>query len=256
MTHSIMELKKILQRTAAVALALLVWQAAATYIGESILLASPLQVVKRLALLAKTSDFWLTILNTLKRIAYGFLLGLSVGSVLAFLGSRFSFIKTLLWPYMITIKSVPVASFIVVAIVVLSSSSRLSVFISFLMVLPIVYTNLISGIEDTDKKLLQMAEVYNLSKTKKLVYITLPQIKPYLLSASSVSIGLAWKSGVAAEVIATQNNTIGEELYLAKVHLETADLFAWTVAVVVCSILCEKLFVYILKWCFGRLERL
>lgn len=251
-----MELKKILQRAAAVALALLVWQAAATYIGESILLASPFQVVKRLVLLAKTYDFWITILNTLKRIAYGFILGLSVGSILAFFGSRYNFIKTLLWPYMITIKSVPVASFIVVAIVMLSSSSKLSVFISFLMVLPVVYTNLISGVESTDKKLLQMANVYGLSKTKRLVYITLPQIKPYLLSASTVSIGLAWKSGVAAEVIATQSNTIGEELYLAKVHLETADLFAWTVAVVVCSIFCEKLFVFALKWCFWRLEKL
>lgn len=251
-----MVLKGIIKKTAAVLLALLVWQAAASYIDEKLLLVSPLQVVVRLSELCKEAEFWGAIFYTLKSIAIGFLLGLICGIALAFLATRSGIIKTLLWPYMITIKSVPVASFIVLAIILLSSSSKLSVFISFLMVLPIIYTNLVTGAESTDNAMLQMADVFGLSRKRRLLYITLPQIKPYLISASTVSIGLAWKSGVAAELIAQPRGSIGEALYYSKVHYDTADLFAWTVVIVICSIVFEKLFVLILKQLFARLERL
>jgi len=251
-----MRLKGFLQKAAAILLALLVWQLAALLIDEKILLVSPIQVTKRLFQLSSDLLFWQAVLFTFKRITLGFLYGLICGSVLAFLASKSKLIKTLLWPYMITIKSVPVASFIVLAIIILSSSAKLSVFISFLMVLPIVYTNLITGTEDEDAKMLEMANTFKLSRGKRLLYITLPQIKPYLISASTVSIGLAWKSGVAAELIAQPNGSMGEALYQAKVHFDTADLFAWTVAIVICSLAFEKLFVFLVKQGFARLEKL
>lgn len=253
--HSTMALKKFTEKAVVVLLALLVWQAAAVYIDETILLVTPVQVLKRLLELGREADFWQTIWYTLKRISMGFLAGLGVGIILAYLANRFKVIKSLLWPYMITIKSVPVASFIVIALIWLSSA-RLSVFIAFLMVLPIIYTNLLSGAESTDQKMTEMADVFKFNKRKRLLYITLPQIKPYLISASTISIGLAWKSGVAAEVIAMPNGSIGEALYQAKVYYDTADLFAWTVAIVICSIVFEKLFILGLNQCFARFEKL
>ena len=252
---SIMVLKNYLQKAAAVFLALCVWQMAATFIDESILLVSPIMVLKRLWELCRNIEFWSTVFYTFKRITLGFVAGLSLGTLLAFLANRYKLIKTLLWPYMLTIKSVPVASFIVIALIWLSSS-RLSVFIAFLMVLPIVYTNLITGAESTNNKMTEMADIFKLSRRKRLLYITLPQIKPYLISASTLSIGLAWKSGVAAEVIAIPTGSIGEALYQAKVYYDTADLFAWTVAIVLCSITFEKLFIFLIKQCFARLEKL
>jgi len=236
-------------------LALLVWQAAAAVINENILLVSPIDVIKRLCVLGGKAEFWKTLLYTLRRITHGFLLGLGVGIVLAILAAKIGFVKNLLWPYVITIKSVPVASFIVIALIWLSSSN-LSVFITFLMVFPIIYTNLLSGVECTDKKLIQMADIYHLSPTKRLFYITLPQVKPYIMSASSVAIGLAWKSGVAAEIIAIPQGSLGEALYQAKVHFETKDLFAWTVAIVFLSILFEKLFLLLIKLFYKRIEKL
>lgn len=247
--------KNFLQKATAVLLALLVWQAAAAIINESILLVSPIDVIKRLGLLATKAKFWITILYTLRRIAHGFILGLGVGIILAALATKLHFVKNLLWPYVITIKSVPVASFIVIALIWLSSSN-LSVFITFLMVFPIIYTNLLSGVENTDKKLIQMAEIYKLSPTKRLLYITLPQVKPYIISASSVAIGLAWKSGVAAEIIAIPQGSLGEALYQAKVHFDTNDLFAWTVAIVFLSILFEKLFLLLINLFYKRIEKL
>ena len=152
------------------------------------------------------------------------------------------------------IKSVPVASFIILCLIWLSSGS-LSVFISFLMVLPIVYTNMLQGIQSTDSKLLDMAHVFRMSWFRKLRYIYIPHLKPYLMSACSVSIGLAWKAGIAAEVIGIPDGSIGEKLYEAKVYLDSADLFAWTFVIVFVSVIFEKLFLRALKWAYKRLER-
>ncbi len=252
---SIMGLKKTLQKLAAVLLALLVWQAAAAYINEKILLVSPIQVLKRLFTLVFEDGFLQTVSFTLLRIIGGFFAGFVLGAVLGVIAGRFKLIETLLWPYMITVKSVPVASFIVIALIWLASS-KLSVFISFLMVLPIVYTNILTGIKNTDKKLVQAAKLFKLSGAKKFLFIHLPQLKPYIISACNVSIGLAWKSGVAAEVIAIPDGSLGEMLYNAKVYYDTADLFAWTVVIVIVSVAFEKLFVYGIKSIFKAVEKL
>ncbi len=240
---------------AAVLLALLVWQAAAACINEEILLVSPLRVLKRLSELVTEKGFFRIVLYTLSRILGGFAAGFALGLALGIAAGRFKLLETLLWPYMITVKSVPVASFIVLAVILLSSS-RLSVFISFLMVLPIVYTNVLTGIRNTDKKLLQAAKLYRIKGAKKLLYVHFPQLKPYLISACSVSIGLAWKSGVAAELIAIPDGSLGEMLYNAKVYYAMADLFAWTVVIVAVSVAFEKLFVFALKKLFGAVEKL
>lgn len=224
-------------------------------VNERILLVSPLQVCKRLFQLVREKDFYKTVFFSLKRIGTGFAFGFILGTVLGIVAGRHKILKTLLMPYMMTIKSVPVASFIVIALIWIASS-RLPSFISLLIVLPIVYSNVLTGIQDVDEKLLQVSNIYNFSLKKRLIYIHLPQLKPYILSACSVSIGLAWKSGVAAEVIAIADGSIGEMLYNAKVYFDTADLFAWTVVIVLLSVAFEKLITLCLKSLYKAVERL
>ena len=127
------------------------------------------------------------------------------------------------------------------------------------MVFPVVYTNVINGITNVDAKLLEMAKVYGISPLKKLLYIYLPDVMPFFVSACTVSLGLCWKSGIAAEVIGQPTGSIGDMLYKAKIYLETADLFAWTLAIVIISVLFEKLFLFILgiiekQICRGGIE--
>lgn len=224
-------------------------------VDEKILLVSPLQVYKRLLRLLQEKDFYKTVLFSLNRIGTGFAFGFILGTALGIVAGRHKILKMLLMPYMMTIKSVPVASFIVIALIWITSS-KLPSFISFLIVLPIVYSNVLTGIQDVDEKLLQVSRLYNFSLKKRLIYIHLPQLKPYILSACSVSIGLAWKSGVAAEVIAISDGSIGEMLYNAKVYFDTADLFAWTVVIVVLSVAFEKLITLCLKSLYKAVERL
>ena len=153
------------------------------------------------------------------------------------------------------IKATPVASFIILCLIWLNVQN-LSIFISFLMVIPIIYTNILQGLLATEEKLLEMAEVFKLSWGKQFVYIYLPQLRPYLLSACSLSLGIAWKSGVAAEVIGIPNGSIGEMLYEAKLYLDSPQLFAWTAVIIVVSIAFEKMFMLLLKRFYKRLEAL
>lgn len=238
--------KKMLAKASAVILALGVWQLLSVLIGSELLLVSPVEVIKRLFTLVAESEFLTTVGFTLSRIALGFFAGLVVGTLLALLAGRFQIVEILLWPYMITVKSVPVASFVVIALIWFDASG-LSSLISFLMVLPIIYTNLLDGIKSVDKKMLQMADVFKMPHFRRLRFIWLPSVKPFLLSGCRISLGLAWKSGVAAELIGYPEGSVGEALYYSKLFLNTADLFAWTVVIVLLSIIFEKLFLFILK---------
>lgn len=241
------------EKAAAVVFALIVWQICAMLLGKSLLLVTPIAVAQRLFSLCVQADFLYTIGFSFVRIISGYLLALAVGSILAVIAGRFYIAEVGFWPFMTAIKSVPVASFIILCLIWLSSKS-LSIFISFLMVLPIIYTNMLQGIKSSDNKLLEMADLFRVGWLKKMIYIHLPQLKPYLISACSVSIGLSWKAGIAAEVIGIPSGSIGEKLYEAKVYLDSGDLFAWTVVIVAVSIAFEKLFLFILKRLFEILE--
>ncbi len=226
--------------------ALLLWQFASVFVGSDLLLVSPLAVVNRLTSLVVEERFLPIVGFTFKRIAIGFFGGLVFGMLLALVSGRFKLVETMLWPYMITVKSVPVASFVVIALIWFKAS-ELSVLISFLMVLPIVYTNLLDGIKSVDRGMLEMAEVFKMPFFRRMRFIWLPSVKPFLISACRISLGLAWKSGVAAELIGYPDGSVGEALYYSKLYLDTVDLFAWTVVIVLISVLFEKTFVFLLK---------
>ena len=194
------------------------------------------------------------LLFSFSRIVLGFLAAVLLGTLLAVPASRFHIVKVLLGPFMAAIKAVPVASFIIIALIWLDSAS-LSMFISFLIVLPTVYTNILSGLEAMPAGLTEMAKVFRVTGIRRLIYISLPCLKPYIMSTASVAVGLAFKSGIAAEVIGIPGGSIGERLYQAKIYLETPDLLAWTVIIVLLSVLFEKLFLCLIKLGYRLLER-
>lgn len=247
--------KERIGRAAAIALALILWQIASMVVGTEMLLASPLTVIRRLFTLAFEKDFIKTVLFSTLRITEGFLLAFLLGCIFALLAGRFGWLETALRPYMVTIKAVPVASFIILCLIWFSYR-QLTVFISFLIAFPVIYSNVLQGLKSTDRDMIEMAELYNVSWGRKLLYVYLPNVKPYLISAVGVATGMAWKAGVAAEVIGVVKSSIGEKLYESKVYFQNADLLAWTIVIVLLSVLCEKLFRFILKRVFAGIEKL
>lgn len=246
--------KEGLQRALAVLFALLVWQVAAMCVDQSILLVSPVQVLKRLTTIWQVENFTGTIWFSFYHIAGGFLLALVLGLLLAALAGRFPWVEIMLRPFMVTVKTVPVASFVVICLIWLSAQN-LAIFISFLIVLPVVYGNVLQGLKSEDKGMAELAAVFRMPFLRRIAYIHLPQLKPYLLSACSTALGMAWKAGVAAEIIGTPDGSMGKQLFYAKIYLDTDDLLCWTVIIVLVSVLFEKLFMLLLKKMYGRLER-
>ena len=248
-----MAAEKRLAKLLAVLLALIVWQVAAMAVNLPVIFVSPLQVCKRLLTIWREPDFFTVVWHSLLRIALGFVSALVLGSLLALLAGRFPVVKTLLWPYVTVMKTVPVASFIIISLIWLRAEN-LAVFISFLMVFPSIYLNVLQGYEKADRELLEMAQVFRVPYGRQLRRIYLPSVRPFLLSACSVALGMAWKSGVAAEVIAISNHSLGEKLYESKVYFQNVDLFAWTVVIVLCSFLFEKLALCLLRLGLNRGE--
>ena len=198
-----------------------------------------------------TADFWKSVGFSFGRIILGFMLALVLGTVLAALSYAFFMVEILLDPLLTVIKATPVASFIILCLIWIPSRN-LSVFISFLMVLPVVYTNLLEGLRQTDQQLLEMADSFGAGIQKKVEFVYLSQIMPYAATACKLGLGLCWKAGVAAEVIGIPTGSIGEKLYKAKVYLETPDLFAWTIVIIFVSMGFEKIFMMALRKVIGN----
>ncbi len=228
------------EHIAAFLLALLLWQGAAMAVGAEILLPTPTAVIIRFFELFFSPATLAAMAASAGRILLGFFLGFLLGVLLAIPAARFPLVERLLFPYMITVRSVPVASFIVVALIWISSSA-LSGFISFLIVLPIVYGNLLEGLAARDRALDEMADVFGMSFFARLRCIWVPAVRPTVLAAATTGVGLAWKSGIAAELIGLADGTIGDALYMAKIHIDTPALFAWTLLIIVGSTVSEKL---------------
>ena len=218
-------------------------------IHQELILVSPYRVLVRLGQLALTGGFWLSLCRSFLRIASGFLLGAGGGILLGVISARSRRISELLAPVMLAVRAVPVASFVILALI-LFSSKNLAVLISFLMVLPVFYFHVLEGVRSVDRELLEMARVFRISPLRKLRYVVLPQMFPCLRSACALAAGMSWKSGVAAEVIGLPQGSVGENLYNAKVYLETPDLLAWTLTIILISLACERL----LGWLLGGLQ--
>ena len=245
-------------RAWAAAFWLAIWQLGSVILNRDSLLpllVSPVQVLVRVAQLSVTTGFWASICFSLLRIATGFFLAAGLGILLAMLSARFHQVKDILAPVVLAVKTIPVASFIILVLILFSSRS-LAALISFLMVLPIIYTNVLAGIEAADQQLLEMAEVFLIPVGRRIRYIYLPQVIPFFRSGCMVALGLCWKSGIAAEVIGTPSGSIGEHLQQAKIYLDMPDLFAWTLVIVLVSLAFEKTVLALLSWTAKRLERM
>ena len=224
----------ILVRLTAVLFWTMVWWGCSVAVGKEILLPSPWLVLRRLCELAGTREFWLSCGGSLLRVIAGFALAFVCGIAMGVLMRLSPLLRRLLEPLLAVVKATPVASFIILALVWIKSTMT-PVFIAFLIVLPVITSNVDEGIAQTDARLIEMCDIFGIRGIKRLRALYIPSLAPYLLAAVRTGLGLAWKSGVAAEVIGRTRGSIGDMLYQSKLYLETADLFAWTAAVVVLS---------------------
>ncbi len=226
------------------------WQLAAKTVPENlaVFLPGPFAVFRAFCKLLPQPVFMQAVGATLLRIFFGLATGCLTGFALGVLTSQFSAVDTVFSPLLRIIRAVPVVSFIILAFLFISSD-RLPAFIAFLMVTPLLWQTAHDGLRSADLRLLEMAKVYRLSRFRTLVEIRLPLVASQILSAVVSAVGLAWKSGVAAEVICTPAVSLGKAIYRAKGSLAFDEVYAVTLVVVLLSLFLEKT----VKWIWTKL---
>lgn len=235
---------------------ILVWEAASRLVSRDnelllLILPSPFTVFKKWTEIAFTIPFIKAELLTLARIFIGFFIGCVLGFVLGILTHISNLLYSLLSPVLKIIRAVPVVA-IIILLYLFFKSSTLPILIVCLMVLPLIWQTVHDGLSDTDKKLLEMANVFNISAAKTVFSVKLPYIIPALVTACVNALGLAWKSGVAAEVICLPQISLGTMLWQGKGNVNFDEVYAVTLTVVVLSVLIEILLKFLCRKYFTR----
>jgi NitT/TauT family transport system permease protein len=231
--------QSVLKYSASVLLWILIWLLIALKLDSELLLPSPGSVFKRLCELLMEKDFYIIALTSLARIIVGITVGIGAGIFFAVLTTALPPFEAILRPIFSIIKATPVASFIMLALLWINNS-LLPSFITLLIVFPVAWANTSEGIRNTPKDLLEISSVYKIGITGKLLHVYLPSLLPFFVSTAKSALGLAWKAGIAAEVLAVPQTAIGSKIYSSKVFLETTDLFVWTLVTIILSIIMES----------------
>lgn len=235
-----------LRRIAAAVLWIAIWQVLSLLINEELLLPSPVLVAERLFVLVQTSAFWRNIFASLLRVLMGLVIGAFWGVIFAVVSKRFLWARELFAPILRLSRTVPVVSFIILAIVWLPRNI-LPIFVSAVMALPVIWQNVKEGISKIDVRYHEAARVYRVPFARRFRMFYMPSVKPFFISALITASGFAWKSGIAAEVLYEPAVSIGKGLSEAKNYLNTGDLFAWTVVIVLMGWLMEKFICLLLR---------
>lgn len=219
---------------------LAVWQIASMIVDLDILLPSPYLTAKKMLELITDSTYWTAIGLSFLHIVIGYSAGCVFGILFGYLMHRYTLIDVLISPVMSLIRAVPVASFIILALVWIGREN-IPPFIAFLMVVPVVSTSVKTGLESVDRELTEVARIYRFTRSQRIHLLYKPAVLPHLVSSTRVTLGLAWKASVAAEVLCSLSRTIGGNIHTSRLVLETDTLFAWTITVIIISILFESL---------------
>lgn len=217
-----------------------VWALCALIVGKELILPGPWAVARRLLELVPTAMFWRSVGASVGRILAGFLWGSLLGMGLGVVTAASKWGDALLSPALRAVRTVPVVSFILLLFFSLPTH-RVPTVVAGLMALPVVWRAARQGIAAADPRLLELSGAYRLGFGRKVWYVYLPTALPALYAGWETALGLAWKSGVAAEVLCQPKWGAGAQLQTAKAYLDAPGLFAWTAVIVVLSLCMEGL---------------
>ena len=219
---------------------LAVWQAAAQLVSSKLLLPGPADALLALGGQAKTGKFYMNIGWTAARCIMAMVLSFAAGIPAVVISYRSRTARSLLSLPVGFFKAVPVMA-IIIYVILLAQSEWVAVIVCFFMCFPIVYTNILEGLDAMPSEYREVGNIYGLSSAEIVRYIYVPGLLPQIKAAISLTAGLSWKAVVAAEVLSVPKYSLGYEMINAKYYLETADLFAYIFVIVVLSMAFEKL---------------
>ena len=236
---------------ASVIVMLLLWEFASLRINSVHLLPGPLETLKAVANLFVTRDFLLTIWNTVLRGLIGFLIAVILGMGLGIVAGLNPSFEYFMRPWIVVMRSVPVVSFILLALIWFTSNS-VPIFIGFLTMFPMIFTNIIEGMRNVDNKLIDMAKFYKISQKRIVAEVYIPAIAPFVTSGISSAVGIGWRAIIVGEVLSQPEFGIGMSMHTAQSFLNVDILIAWTFVAILLSSLFEQIIRFaerkIIRW--------
>ena len=202
-----------------------VWEALSHFM-HGIVIASPRDTFFSFVRLAGTAQFWGHLWVSFRRIIAGILIGSFAGFLLGLFAGLNRNIKYFLEPLRWTLMSVPAVVVVVMAMLWFGMGSTMVVFITALLLSPIVYVNTVKGLEMVDETIVEMSRLYNFSLWLKISHVYIPAITGPLASAMVLVVGMGVRIVILAEVMGTSKG-IGYALSLTRTNLETPYLFSW-----------------------------
>lgn len=222
-----------------ICLLLLLWQLTASYMNQPELIPSVPDLIKALFQLFATDTFYKSIFATVLRGISGILLSLAAAILAAFLFARYELLYELFRPLLTIMRSVPVISFILLALIFLDPEG-IPLMIAFLTMFPLLAENLTKGIINLKPGLSLMASQFRISRKNKLIHIYYPQLKPFLFSGLVSAIGFGWRAIIMGEVLSQCAFGIGGEMKRAQLFISVPELIAWTIIAILINFLFDR----------------
>ncbi|MBQ6650041.1 MAG: ATP-binding cassette domain-containing protein [Atopobiaceae bacterium] len=232
-------------RLLAVVAWLVIWQLASFAVGSRLLLAGPLETVLCLAGLVVRREFWATVAFSLVRIAAGFVASFVLALALASIARRLRVVEEFVAVGLGAVKSVPVVC-IVVLLLMFVGSRNVSAVAVFLVALPALYFAAFEALGNLDSGMGELLDACGVRGLRCVLGHVWPSMHPFLVATCKNVVGMSWKAGVAAELVGMPLGSMGERIYQTKLLLETGELFAWTIVVVVLAAVSERAFLALL----------
>lgn len=211
---------------------ILLWFFISLKINSEIVFPNILTIIKKLIEIILEKSFYKDLFLSLIRVFITFILSFLLAIIFGILSGIFSSIRYMLMPIINFIRTIPTIPLILVAIIWFDNNT-VPIFVSMLVIFPIMYDAVVNGIINVDKNLIDMSLSYNVSLKTQIISLYIPSIKPYILTSISQSMGITWKSILAAEILALPSLGIGSKLYESHLYLDTVSLFAYCLIAVI-----------------------
>ncbi len=236
---------------ASVASMLLLWKITALWFNSSLIVPHPEDAIFKALALITDSDFLKIAGSTVLRGVSGFLISFVFGLVIGIFAGLSAGFNAYMTPILVTVRSVPVISLILLALIWFNSGS-VPVFIAILTMFPFICTNVAEGVKSVDPNLITMAKFYRTNRSKIVSELYIPAIMPFIISGVSSSMGIGWRAIIIGEVLSQPRFGIGTKMQAAQIFLNVDAVIAWTLIAVLISFGFEKIIRHaesqIIKW--------
>ncbi|RKX80831.1 MAG: ABC transporter permease [Spirochaetes bacterium] len=232
---------------------ILLWKIASFIVAREIILPSPEATLMYLSGMFREAGTWLAVVATMRRVLFAFLMNMVFALTLGVASGFSSGIYYALKPLVTVMKAVPTMGVILLSLIWFNSETAV-VFVCTLIVFPVLYSSVVSGIQHLDNKLLEMHRLFQIKWPKTLFHFVLPSLRPYLIAGVMSGLGLSMKVIIAAEVLSQPKTGIGTMFQIERARLNTTGVFAWSLLVILLTAGMDVLFSVVKKH-YGKRDR-